>query len=271
MNKKQNKQNKNAWEEATSRDNLGRKINVHKYDLEKLTVALMGDEHMGSKYYNKKLHLNHLEWCDKYSVPIVLMGDELETATKSSIGAGIYEQEDIVQQQLENCVKTYKPLADKGLVLGNHLGNHENRVFSHSGANLSKILSMMLKVPYLGVGAVHYFLVGKQNYTLYTTHGSSGARLPHTKIANTIKMSNMIDCDIYAQGHLHQLSHHVQNYYTINKRKKTVEESQKHYILCGSYLTHWGSYAHVSNMEPARNGSPKLKLSGLEHRIRVSI
>jgi len=50
-----------------------------------------------------------------------------------------------------------------------------------------------------------------------------------------------------------------------------MEESQKHYLLCGSYLKHWGSYAQVQNMEPARNGSPKLKLSGLEKSIRVSL
>jgi len=271
MSKKQNIANKNAWEEVLNNEKLGRKINVHKYDTEKLTVLLMGDEHIGSKFYNEKLHKTNLDWCLRHEVPIILMGDELETATKTSVGAGVFEQADIVQGQLEKAVLTYKPLADAGLILGNHLGNHENRVYNHSGTNISKILSMMLKVPYLGVGAVHYFMVGDERYTMYTTHGSSGARLPHTKIANTIKMSSMIDCDIYAQGHVHQLSHHVQNYYTVNKRSKTVEESQKHYIITGSYLKHWGSYAHVSNMEPARNGSPKLKLGGLEHVIRVSL
>ena len=129
----------------------------------------------------------------------------------------------------------------------------------------------MLKVPYLGIGAAHIIRVGKQSYTLYTTHGSSGSRLPHTKIANTIKMSSMIDAEIYAQGHLHQLSHHTQNYYKIDKSSKSVKEAQKHYIITGSYLDHWGSYAQVASYEPARKGSPKVKLSGLEKRIRVSL
>ena len=84
-------------------------------------------------------------------------------------------------------------------------------------------------------------------------------------------MNQMIDVEIYAQGHLHQLSHHVQNYYIVNKRNKTIEERQKHYIITGSYLKHWGSYAHVGNMEPARVGSPKIKLNGLEHIIKVSL
>ncbi len=250
---------------------MGRKVNYHKFDVDKQTIVLMGDEHIGSKFYNEKVHKENLDWCLEHGVPIVLMGDTLETATKTSVGAGVFEQEEIVQEQLEHAVSTYKPAADEGLILGNHLGNHENRVFSSSGVNLSKIMATMLGINYLGVGAVHLLKVGKNLYSMYTTHGSSGARLPHTKIANTIKMANMIDCEIYAQGHLHQLSHHVQNFYRINTRGRTVEEAQKHYILTGSYLDHWGSYAHNASMEPARKGSPKVKLSGLEKRIRVSL
>lgn len=266
-----NIQNKQDWENTTVRENLGRKVNIHKFDADKTTIVLMGDEHIGSKFYDEKTHRQMVEWCYENKAPIILMGDELETATKTSIGGGIFEQSEIVQGQLEKAVEIYKPLADEGLILGNHIGNHEARVYNHSGANLSKILSQMLNVQYLGVGAAHIIRVGNQSYTMYTTHGSSGARLPHTKIANTIKLSNMIDAEIYAQGHLHQLSHHTQNYYQIDKRSKTIKESQKHYIITGAYLDHWGSYAQVASFEPARKGSPKLKLNGEEHRIRVSL
>jgi len=270
-NKQENVSNKQAWQEVLVKENLERKVHQHKFDTDKQIIVLMGDEHIGSKYYDSDLHNENVEWCFENNIPIILMGDELETATKDSIGGGVFEQDDMVQEQLERAVATYKPLADEGLILGNHIGNHERRVFNHSGANLAKVFSQLLGITYLGVGAAHYIRVGDENYTMYTTHGSSGARLPHTKIANTIKLANMIDVEIYAQGHLHQLSHHVQNYYNINKRNKMIEESQKHYLITGSYLSHWGSYAHVQNMEPSRKGSPKLKLSGLEHRIRVSL
>jgi len=594
----ENVEDKAAWLSIITKGRMGRRVNVHSFDADHKTIVFMGDEHIGSKFYAERDHLENLEWCFEHDVPLILMGDELETATKTSVGAGVFEQEDIVQGQLEKAVKIYKPFADAGLILGNHIGNHEclssdtevltkrgwlshsevnssdkvfsfncgtelgewvkidkihkfdyvgelfrlkscrldflftpnhrlifkssksknwkfkeisefkntctratlpisvkntnkeypisdaeikimawlltdgwisnkdfcyfsqsgekhklitnilkelgweytirkrqrnithicgrklknkpkpeyqisltkqssklllklvnnkkeipdyteklserqvdlfvesyidgdgsrkkdclssmmiyssnknqvdvlqgllvqngyschsdeycvgayrlnitkrtttqlasrgklfdkhitlvpydgivwclsvpngnfmirrmgkicftgnSRVYKHSGANLSKILAQMLDIPYLGVGAAHIIRVGGQSYTMYTTHGSSGARMPHTKIANVLKMQKMIESEIYAAGHVHQLSHHVQNYYKINKRNKTVEEAQKHYILTGAYLHHWGSYAHVSNMEPARIGSPKLKLSGLEHRIRVSL
>ncbi len=266
-----NVQNKQDWENASVHSGMGKRVNVNKFDKDKITIVLMGDEHIGSKFYDEDIHDRNLEWCYESKTPIILMGDEMETATKTSVGAGVFEQNEIVQGQLEKVIKKYQPFADEGLILGNHIGNHEARVYNSSGVNLSKIVSQMLKIPYLGVGAAHIIRVGKQSYTMYTTHGSSGARLPHTKIANTIKLANMIDTEIYAQGHLHQLSHHTQNYYKVNKSKKTIEESQKHYIITGSYLSHWGSYAQMSSFEPARKGSPKLKLSGLEHVIRVSL
>jgi len=266
-----NVDNKNSWENIIANSNMGVKVNFHKFDVDKQTIVLMGDEHIGSNLYDEYSHKKNIEWCLENSIPIILMGDELETATKTSVGAGVFEQDQIVQEQLEKCVGLYKDLAHEGLILGNHVGNHEARVYKHSGTNLSKILSMMLNVTYLGVGAVTMLRIGKQTYTLYTTHGNSGARMPHTKIANVIKMQSMIDVDIYAAGHVHQLSHHVQNYYEVDKRKRIIVEAQKHYILTGSYLKHWGGYAHIMNMEPARVGSPKLKLGGLERSIRVSL
>ena len=268
----ENVENKADWTNVQVREGTGRRVNVYDAkDLEKLTLVLMGDEHLGSKHYDEDEHRRNVEWCYENGIPIILMGDQLETATRQSVGAGIFEQDDIVQEQLEKSVGLYKPLADAGLIIGVHIGNHEARVFNHSGANLSKILAQMLDTKYLGVGAAHIIRVGGQSYTMYTTHGNSGARLPHTKIANILKAQAMIDVDIYAMGHVHQLSHHVQNYYRVDKRDKTVKEAQRHFILTGSYLSHWGSYAQTQNYEPARKGSPKLKLSGLEKRIRVSL
>jgi len=245
-------------------------INI-KYNLDKLTLVCMGDEHIGSQFYDEETHLKNVEWCYEKNAPIILMGDEMETATRDSVGAGVFEQDEIVQEQLEKVERIYKPLADKKLILGVHIGNHEARLYNHSGINISKILAKLLNVKYLGVGAITNIKVGKQNYTLYTTHGHSGSRLPHTKIKAVLDLANMVDTDIYAMGHLHALDHHIRNMYSFDKRSKTIKEKQKHFILTGSYLNHWGGYAHIRGLEPARKGSPKIKLSGLENRIRVSL
>lgn len=216
-------------------------------------------------------------WC--VSVPnsflVVKRNDAVfitgNTAVRDSIGAGIYEQEMFLHQQLEEFVEMNKKISKQGKLLGLHRGNHEERVYRHSGLDLTKIMSSMLNVKNFGVGTLHYLRVGKENYTLYTTHGHSGSRLPHTKIKACIDLSNMIEADIFAMGHVHQLSHHVRQFYKPNKKNKTLDEVSKHFILTGSYLTHWGSYAHEASYEMMRKGSPRLKLHGDKHLIKVSL
>lgn len=251
-------------------------LDYKKFDLEKLVLVLMGDEHIGSRYYNRDEHKKQLDWIyEKHqkegNVKIILMGDELETATKNSVGAGVYEQNEILDKQVDTYFKTYKPFADEGIILGQHEGNHELRIYKDAGLNITKLITKDLVIDYLGWGKLHYFKVGDEGYTLYTTHGSSGARLPHTKIKGALDLSKMAEAEIYAMGHLHQLSHHIRNYYGIDKRSRTIQESQKHFLLTGSYLDHWGSYAHIKSYEPMRKGSPRVRLDGKEHKINVSI
>ena len=242
---------------------------IKNYDVDKIIIVPMGDEHIGSRFYDEDTHKRNVEWCYETKSPIILMGDELETATKDSPGAGVFEQSDILNEQVEKAVEIYRPLALENLIIGNHIGNHEMRVYNHSGINVSEMLSKLLGIEYLGPGISHRIKVGKNIYTLYTTHGASLSRLPHTKIKAVLDLANMIDVNIYAMGHLHALDHHARNFYKIVNNK--LIEEQKHFILTGCYLSHWGSYAHVRGYEPSIKGSPKIKLSGEEKRIRISL
>lgn len=248
------------------------KLHHRKFKESKIQIILMGDEHLGSKHYDEGLHQEWLNWCLKTpSTYVIGMGDHLETATRDSVGAGVFEQDEVVQEQLEKSYALYRPLADAGKLLGMHIGNHEERVYRHSGMDLIKTLTKMLEVPYFGIGVAHHLVVGKQSYTMYTAHGHSGARLPHTKIKSAIDLGNMVDVEIYGIGHSHQLSHHVRQFYHIDKKRKVVAEGTKHFILTGSYLTHWGSYAQQAGYEMMRRGSPNVKLHSKEHKIRVSL
>ena len=266
--------NLSEWETikfAASKSELKPTLNYRKFDAEKLEIILMGDMHMGSKYYDEDMHKEVIDYCLKKKTQIILMGDQIEAATRDSVGAGVYEQSEIIDKQLEHFNHLMKPLANEGLILGMHAGNHEMRLYKSSGLDITKFMAKQLKVKYFSWGKLHYFVVGKQGYKLYTTHGASGTRLAWTKIKSVLDLSNLADAEIYAMGHLHQLSHHIRNFYSEDLKNKTVIEEQKHFILTGSYLNHWGSYAHMKNYEPMRKGSPKIKLGGNEHSIRVSI
>jgi len=256
---------------AASKSELKPTLNRVVIPGERAVIVPMGDPHVGSKYYDRELHREIVSWCVENGAYVIDMGDLLETATKDSVGAGVFEQEDILQGQIEEAVELYKPLTEKGLLLGMHPGNHEYRVFKHSGVDITKLMSQMLGTKYLGWGKLHQLRVGKENYLMYTTHGASGAVMPHTKIKAALRLADVVDAEIYCHAHVHQLSHHVRNFYRADLKAKKVVEAQKHFLCTGSFLNHWGSYGHMKAYEPMRKGAPKIKLAGDKHQIRVSL
>ena len=256
---------------AASKSELKPTLNRVVIPESKAVLVPMGDSHIGSRYYDSELHREILSWCLDNHAYIIDMGDLVETATKDSVGAGVFEQTEILQGQIEEAIALYEPLAKEGLLLGMHPGNHEARVFKHSGVDITKLMAQHLGVKYFGWGKLHQFRVGQQNYLIYTTHGASGAVMPHTKIRAALRLADMVDADLYCHAHLHQLSHHVRNFYRADLKNKTVVEAQKHFLLTGSFLNHWGSYAHMKAYEPMRKGAPKVKLDGEKKQIRVSL
>jgi len=151
-----------------------------------------------------------------------------------------------------------------------HTGNHEFRVYKSSGVDIAKMMAQELNVPYFGWAKLHRIRVGKETYTIYTCHGASGAKLPTSKIKAAFNMGDVVNAEVYAMGHVHMLGHQSRMHYETDNRNHTIHETEKHYVLTGHYLNFWGSYAHMSNMEPNRQGSVKLKLHGDEHVIRIS-
>lgn len=245
---------------------------VDRRDLEHLIIVPFGDNHVGSKHCDIELLKQHIDWTmNEPNSMALFMGDNIDAGTRDSVGASVYEQTEIIQEQMEEWTRLVQPLVDAGKAIGTHSGNHEDRVYKAVGLDLGAMMARQAGMKYFGPSVMHYARVGDQNYTIYSTHGSGGSRLPHTKIKAVLDRANMVEAEIYLMGHLHQLSHHVRQFYTIDKRNKTVTEAEKHFVLCGSYLTHWNSYAEAAGYELMKRGSPKVKLSGVEKRIRVSL
>ena len=229
-------------------------INRVKIDNEKIQLMLVGDEHIGNAQFNEDKLMRNLEWAFNNGIYLLHMGDGIETATKTSIGDGVYTQTEILDKQISKWISIYEPFVKEKRFIGAHAGNHELRAFKDEGVNLMRHMCRQINGKYLGIAKAHLIQVGNQSYTLYTTHGSSGARLPYTKIKGALDLEKIIDVEIYAMGHVHQLSHHIREYYQIDKRYKKIQKSNKHFILTGSYLDYWNSYAQVKCMEPSRMG-----------------
>jgi hypothetical protein len=185
---------------------IGRPIRLNRHNLsvpkgkEYAEVIFIGDVHLGSPQFDRKRFEGMIDFCVKNNVYVMLIGDLIEIGTKTSIGAGVYEQEFSGQTQYEQMVGYLKPLADKKLILGLHTGNHEQRIYQSTGVDISKMMARELGAKYLGDACWSYFKVGKQSYHIYSLHGRTGSRFDGTALLALERISTSFFCDLIAMG-----------------------------------------------------------------------
>lgn len=231
-------------------------------------VVFLGDVHYGSPQCDIKRFLAMVDYCVLKNVYVFLMGDLIETATRHSVGAGVYEQDGTADSQHEQMVEWLRPLADKKLILGTHGGNHEERTYKESGVNVSKALARELGVTYLGDACWSRFQVGSQSYTLYTLHGRTGSRFDGTALLALERISTSFFADVVAMGHAHKCINSIVLMQKVESGQ--VKEHKKHLLICGSYLKYDGGYGQTLGLPISKLGSPKVKFYADRHDISVS-
>ena len=200
---------------------------------------------------------------------IVCMGDMIGANSRHSVGAGVYEQI-TPQKQIEDISEYLKPLADKKLIIGYLTGNHESRMKKELGIDISKIVCKELKIPYLGYAGWSLFYVGKQSYSMYSTHGASSAILKHTKLKSILDVAKSFEADIVTAGHVHDIIIDSAEYQRVNKKRKIIEIRKSYVIVTGHYYN-YGGYAQEKGYPLTKMGSPKVKLFSDKFDIHVSV
>lgn len=239
-------------------------------DSRKIDLIGFGDWHYGGKECNVEKIIEDIKWIkDNPFARVILMGDMINCGTKLSIGGGRMDDTMNAQEQFETVIQLLQPI--KKRIYGVHVGNHEQRIYNETGVNLSKMMAKELGTRYLGYSAFHLIKVKNQNYTIFSTHGSSGATLPHTKIKRCLDLATFIDADIYLMGHVHALQVQTQEVKRVDMRKRTIIKERKNFVLTGHYLNYEDSYADQKNMRPSEQGCAKIRIGGDKHSIFVSI
>ena len=234
----------------------------------RLLLIPLGDVHLGSPTCDIDKFVKTMAFIKATDCKIILMGDLLEAASKSSVGSGWVEQTASPQDQLDALKEVFKPIKDKILLVLD--GNHEERIWKNSGISVSKVLADHLGAPYGGYSAFVYIRVGKQNYVVHAQHGSTGARYLRTKMHAAMKTAEHTDADLYLYGHTHELASAVQPYRRYDKRGRYVGMKKKRFVLTGGFLNYFGGYAERKNMNPSPIGVANIKLYGDHFDIHVS-
>ena len=243
------------------------KLNKQSCDGSKLLVPI-GDVHYGAINCDVDKFQRTLEFCRSSNAWILLMGDLLEASSRYSIGAGVYEQS-TPQSQIDDMVEMLEPYKD--LIIGSHQGNHEQRIYNACGINVMKVMCKMLHVRYIGYAMNHILHVGSQRYVVFSTHGSSGATLRHTKIKKVLDISAWNKSDLYLYGHVHSLDMKSDEYREYDARNKTMLTKKRYFVLTGSFLKYDDSYAEMKNYQPERVGVANIHLDGVKWDVHVSI
>jgi hypothetical protein len=268
---------KSQLEAFSGKDKLiGRPMKLNRINLEAndkgyAPLLFFGDLHWGSEQCATKQALAMLDWALREHVPTLLMGDLMEIALRDSVGHGVYQQKLNPQEQVEAMIELLTPLAEANLLVGIHEGNHEQRITKGTGIDITKFIAKLLKIPYCSYACWHLINVGKQKYTLYSTHGSSNSTQSYTKLNAAIKIGYFLNSDIIAYGHTHELSTATRIIQQVDLRSRCIIERKQYIVMTGSYLNWEGGYAQQKGLPIAKLGSPKAKFMANSHDVHFSL
>lgn len=246
-------------------------------DLDFIIILPLGDIHYGSYFHDIESFKLWLDWIYKHKeVYVIGMGDLIEVGTQYSYG--LFEQDILANQQFKDMIEFLKPIAAEKRLLGLLEGNHEHRIYRTTGFDITDIMCTALGCHYYRRGAFLEIVLRKdgidKTYTFYILHGSSMAYTKGGKLNALMRLKNVIEADCYCMGHVHSLMHDSEPIYTSYRDKETgklkLKFKTRHYVLTGSYLKYWGSYAQQKGYPPEGGGkSPKIKLHWGMDRLSV--
>lgn len=177
-------------------------------DHKSIYIVPIGDVHFGNKYYNPGYLERALKFFDKYRkrVRIILMGDLLELATKTSVGRSVYDENYPTQRQFEIAVETFGPYADLiDLVVE---GNHEERIIRDTSFEITQEFCHRIgRFDAYGKfsGVVNYRLSSGLVYSFYAWHGATGGVTEASAINGLLSMRHRCVAHVYLMAHTHKL------------------------------------------------------------------
>jgi len=228
----------------------------------------LGDFHIGHESCDVEKVKEAIQWAEDTDAWILGMGDYIECALRNSPGKSMYSQTMDPQQQIEAVIELLEPV--KGQIIGLIDGNHENRATIQTGIKPTWVIGQALGAPYIATGGVLRAAVGKEGYTLYAKHGSTGAATLAGKISAISKLGNIMrDADLYLMGHVHHLHWFVEDFVAYDSRMKSTTHREATFCITGHFLEYEGNYGDEANYKPGVSGYPKITLSGTGKKIHV--
>lgn len=244
---------------------------------EKIEIHPMADLHLGDNNSDFKLIMERIEYIKNTpNAYCILGGDLMDAAIASSIG-DTYGANLQPMEQLKQCVKLFKPLADAKKILAVLPGNHENRVYKTDGIDITEIMCAQLGIPqkYSPTTVLLFIRFGQQGgrrnnrpflYTAYVTHGSGGGRKEGGKVNRLADLASIVDADIYIHAHTHLPLVFKESFFRVSGGNSSVALVDKLFVNTAATLN-YGGYGDRQGFKPASKCSQVIYLNGLKHEM----
>jgi len=228
----------------------------------------LGDLHIGSNTCDMEMIKSVVKRCLRRKIYVIGMGDYMEMATKTSPGNSLGTQKTPPRGQIDQVIELFKPLQERGFLLGMHSGNHEDRVMKAVNFDITSVIAEGVDAVSLPATAYHAIRVSPRLvYVVYTTHGSGGAQKTLTKLAAAQRKHESIEADIVLMGHVHESASCCFEKFVPNFQTGIVERHEKWSVLTGSYMRYHNSYAD-GKYAPGMLGTQLVTLNALKHQIK---
>jgi len=250
-------------------------------DFSEIEIEIFSDLHIGSRKCDYKLIKERVERVrTNPNVYAIILGDICNNSTKTSVG-DVYDEELTPMQQIEVCVRTFKPIKDK--ILGVTAGNHERRTYKTDGVDIIKLFCGELGISdkYDFTSCLLFVRFGKkkpssrqnrkQTYTLYMTHGDGqGGRTIGGKANGLQRRGDIVNADIVVTGHTHAPFTFRDSYFEINYRNSTINRKDQTFVNASATLD-YEAYAELIGMKPSSKVSPIINLFAAEKIVKVKL
>lgn len=217
-------------------------LSGYRGDHKSIYVLFLGDIHFGNKYHNPVYLERALEFAsrNRRRCRIVLMGDLMEVATKTSVGRGVYDERYPTQRQFEIAVETFKPYADLiDLVIE---GNHEERIIRDTSFEIIQEFCYRIDRPdaYGKFSGIVNFATAGNTYSLYAWHGATNGTTEASVTNALLKMRERAICHLYAMGHTHKLFSFGRKVYLPNPESSEPAIIEQMFINTGTAVDDGG-------------------------------
>jgi predicted phosphodiesterase len=254
---------------------IERVLDADRQPLDHAYIVPLSDLHIGDPGFDENKFLAYRKWIMDNDAWVIINGDMGNYATKDSI-SDTYSATLTPNQQIDKTVELFQPIKDR--VLAWNDGNHDARLYKSAGVIVGDRATKELGIAgvYSGEGSLVKVCLGKDGhsrrvvYTIYATHGHGGGRKTGGKANNLEDMANIVFADCYVASHTHQVLAFPKTFFVPDLHNNTITEVKQTFVSAGSFLK-WGGYAEAKGYNPAKLGSPRIRLDGKRKDVHVSI